>query len=290
MQFSALLGNPVEHSVSPNVFLEFARRHGIEYSHLKLHVSSEDQLELYLKSLQSIGCCGLNITLPYKISIMKCLDEVDHTAQSIGAVNTVVFKNEKLFGYNTDGLGALQAIEKKLRKISENDNVLVLGSGGAARAIIHAIYQITDKVVVFSRDTIEASKLSKDISSTDKDPIIYKHLHHQDDLKEYLKETDYLINATPVGMNPNINESIITYETFNQLTRVRDLNSLYVFDAVFNPHTTKLLKLANEAGSNVCSGIWMLIYQAVLAFELWTGKHVPDTDFLNLERKLKKIL
>lgn len=101
------------------------------------------------------------------------------------------------------------------------------------------------------------------------------------------KVTDY---ATPVGMYPNVNSSLVTEGMFEKITKVRDMGSLYVFDAVFNPHTTCLLKLARNHGANICSGIWMMIYQGFHAFQLWTGIKLSDIDFLAVERELRKAI
>ncbi|NEO70403.1 shikimate dehydrogenase [Moorena sp. SIO3H5] len=289
MIFTALLGNPVEHSISNYLFAEYARITGIEYAHLKLRVPTEDELPIYMNSLRQIKCSGLNITLPYKLSVIKYLDEQDKRSQAIGAVNTVTMSGNKLVGYNTDGIGAYQAIEKNLRPINNKDQIIVLGSGGAARAIIYEIYQHTDHITILGIDQDKLKKLADDFFDLHKERLKVGLLN-DDRLFECLLTTDFIINATSIGMYPKSDESLISNELILQLERERNLQNLFAFDAVFNPHNTKMLKTLKQRGANICSGLWMMIYQAVEAFRLWTGQDISNAPFEDINSQLIEVL
>ncbi|WP_216351316.1 shikimate dehydrogenase [Leptolyngbya sp. 'hensonii'] len=289
MIFTALLGNPVEHSVSTYLFSEYAKIADLEYTHIKLNVPAEVDLPVYLHSLHKIGCAGVNITLPYKLAVVKYLDAQDDRAQAIGAVNTVVMGNSGLIGYNTDGVGAYRSISDHLRPVKSGDRVTVLGSGGAARAIIYELYQRTDEITVLGQIPAQLESLSKDFHNPDRKPLQVS-LIRDAALYDCLRTADFLINATPVGMYPETNDSLVTPALLDRLEQERSMKDLWTFDAVFNPHTTLMLKLLAQRGSPTCSGIWMMIYQAVEAFALWTGKDVSQAPFRDIEAKLQHLL
>lgn len=290
MIYSALLGNPVEHSISPLLFKEFADLHGMEdYDHLKLRVLFEKELPAYLRALQLIGCVGANVTLPYKLAVISHLNEVDETAKAIGAVNTIIIEKDHLWGTNTDGKGAFRAINEQLKEVTSKDNIVVLGSGGAARAIIYELYQVTDQITIMVRDRKEAEQISIDFSCPERTPIKVQTLD-EEYLFQILRKADFLIQTTPVGMYPNISDSLVSVDLFERLSLVRNVKTLHVFDAVFNPHQTLLLHIAEKFGSPTCSGIWMMIYQAVYAFNLWTGCDVSQADFLAIAYKLNQAI
>lgn len=289
MLFTALLGNPVEHSVSTLLFAEYANYIGLEYSHLKLRVPSTQDLPDYLTSLHRIGCLGVNVTIPYKLSVMQYLDAIDDNAKAMGAVNTVVMSESGLKGYNTDGMGAYRAIAEYLRPINTEDHITVLGAGGAARAIIYEIYKKTDNISVFAPSSDNLTQLANDFNSAHKKPL-QTYLLDEDKLFNCLTTTDILINATPVGMYPNSEDTLLSEEMINKLCQFRNLDNLFAFDAIFNPHTTKMLQILAQYGSPICSGIWMMIYQAVEAFQLWTGKDVSGANFQEIEAKLSHFL
>lgn len=292
MLFSALLGNPVEHSISNYLFAEYAQALGLEYAHLKINVPTKKDLPTYLQSLQRLGCIGVNITIPYKLSVISCLDQLDDQAKAMGAVNTIVISNDKMIGYNTDGIGAYRSISNHLRPVTSGDRVTVLGAGGAARAIIYEIYQHCDHITVLSPKQAELDQLAQDFHTATKQPLRVEILE-ENILYECLNSTDFLINATPVGMHPDLNNSLINREKVLQLSQARSLNNLFVFDAIFNPYQTKMLQIFSQSGAKVCSGLWMMIYQAVEAFQLWTNKDVSQAlnhNFNVIETKLCQLL
>ncbi|MFA5184269.1 MAG: shikimate dehydrogenase [Patescibacteria group bacterium] len=282
MYYSALIGHPVEHSISPVLFAYLAKQTGLEYSHTKIDVVSEKKLSHVLSALADLGFCGVNVTLPYKLTMQKYLYKVSPEARKIGAVNSVVFKKGRLFGYNTDAYGALKAIETQLKKVKAADRILILGAGGAARAIIYPLYKITKNIVVLNRDIGEAAELSRDLSGG---KIKYEKLSDSN-IRQYLPACNIIINSTPVGMYPAVGGEIISRTIYQDVP----VNGKYFFDAIFNPYHTKFLEYAHRAGAKTCSGTYMMIYQAQKAFALWTGRRVPAINAAAVNNIMRRAL
>lgn len=270
MIYSALIGNPVEHSVSPSMFKYISKKKKIEYEHLKIKVDKKEQLEDVLNALNLLGFCGINVTIPYKIDIAKYMNEIDDSAKTIKSVNTIKFSKNGYIGYNTDGIAAIKSIENKLCKISENTKVLIIGAGGAARPICYEAYKKTKNITVMNRDKEEAESMIECIS---KDIPIYELSRHN--YIEQINKADIIINATPVGMHPKIDEELIEEDIFKN---IENTSSKYFFDVIFNPYKTKFLINAEKYGAKTCSGLYMMIYQILLAFEIWTDIKTDDID------------
>jgi len=288
---TCLLGDPVEHSVSDIMFQYFAKLTGVEnYNHLKFRILKDNfkNLKLAMQAIPTLGIAGVNITLPYKEDAIKYLDVVNKSVRLTGAVNTVVNRKEKLVGYNTDGHGAIKAIETKLRPIKSSDKIVIFGAGGATRAIIGILPSVSG-ITVLSRtvDLDRTKKLKRDFaqhhikietkSSTDKNIILA------------VKEANFVINATPVGMYPKGDDSLIHKYHLNIIGKSA-IKRIYFFDAVFNPFETEFLKLAKQYGARTCPGIYMMIYQGIRAFKLWTGKNVPEEKVEEVRKLLQKII
>lgn len=246
-----LIGNPVEHSCSHIIHNTGFEEMKIDYVYLKFRV---DKLKEFIEYFKKLNIGGFSITIPHKIEVMKYLDEIDSNAKEIGAVNTILVKNKKLIGYNTDCDGAMQALKAKTGL--KGKKVVLLGAGGSARAICYGLKQEKAIVTILSR-TIESSKLLAAYFDCD-----------YGSLKD-LKKFDYgiLINTTPVGMHPNVD--------FSPIPKKLILKDALVFDIIFNPYKTKLLKEAEKRGCKTISGAEMLINGAALQFKLWIGKNVP---------------
>jgi shikimate dehydrogenase len=276
------LGDPVDHSVSDLMFEYFAQITKLNnYKHLKLRVSSDniENLKIAIKSLLVFNIVGANITLPYKESVMNYLDEIDISAKRMGAVNTIVNKNGKLIGYNTDGIGAIKSIEVKLRPLKKTDKVLIFGAGGAARAIISSLFDKVGKIIILSResDLNKAVKIKNDFIESES--LIEIKSLSDENIVNTLQISDVVINATSVGMYPNNNDSILKIKHIESFVSLGfNIKDKIFFDAVFNPFITDFLKLAESYGSKICPGIYMMIYQGIEAFELWTGNRVKEEE------------
>lgn len=283
MFYSALLGDPVEHSVSPILFGYLAEQAGLEYAHIKIRIPAAEKLGRSLRSLKELGFCGVNITLPYKLSVIKNLNGLSPEAKKMGAVNAVVFTEEKMIGHNTDAQGAFMAIEKKLKPIKAGDRVLVIGAGGAARAIIAGISKKCKNIVILNRDLKEADKVIKDLSFGGGEALKL----NEENIKKYLADCNIVVNATPVGMYPKSGDEIISREVFRSLG---SLKGKYFFDAIFNPYQTKFLTYAMEGDAGICSGMYMMIFQAIAAFRLWTGIKLENVDVEKINKKLAEAI
>lgn len=279
---TCLIGDPVDHSVSDVMFQYFAKKTGLnDYHHLKFGVPADNKnnLKISLEALAIFDIAGANVTLPYKETIMKHIQVVDDFVKKVGAVNTVVNRQGVFYGYNTDSVGAVKAIVNKIRPIRKSDRVMIFGAGGAARAIIAGISDLTGEITVLSReaDAVRAKKLKNDFARF---KINIKLAPLSDSsIISTLKTSDIIINATPVGMYPNCRGTLLRRAHIESLLKTgMNIRNKVFFDAVFNPFLTDFLKLAAEYGGKICPGIYMMIYQGIAAFKLWTGKDFPEKD------------
>ncbi|TWE02466.1 shikimate dehydrogenase [Neobacillus bataviensis] len=252
-----VLGNPIGHSMSPVMHNDLFSLYNIDAEYLPFLVQ-EDELRDAVNGLRALGAGGFNVTVPHKSSIIPFLDEVDELAASIGAVNTVVNKDGKLIGYNTDGLGFLKGLDAYINKI-EGQKILVIGAGGAARAIYFTLAKEKPMQIDIANRTLEkAVQLIEECPYS----ISSKALTLKDASSE-LGEYDLIIQTTMIGMEPNITEQPITLEYLRE-------NSV-VCEIIYNPLETRILREAKSIGATVQNGIDMFVYQGALAFEKWTG-------------------
>ena len=255
-----LIGHPVEHSFSPPMHNAAFEELNMDYTYVAFDVNPND-LENAIKGAQALNVKGFNVTIPHKIEVMKYLDEIDEIASLIGAVNTIDFKELK--GYNTDGIGAIRAISEVTDV--KDKNVVIAGAGGASRAISFylAKYGI-NSLTILNRNVEKADNLAQDVLNSQLiDDVGADSIANMD-----LGDADILVNTTPVGMHPNVNEApIASAEMMHE--------DLVVYDAVYNPNETVLLRQAIEAGAKPVYGIKMLLYQGAESFEIWTGKKAP---------------
>lgn len=262
-----LIGYPLGHSFSPIMHNKAFEELKLKKIYIPIEVLPED-LETVVKGISKMNFEGFNITKPYKIDIMRFLDEIDDYAKCIGAVNTVVIKDGKLIGYNTDGIGFLKNFEKNTNLKIEGKNILILGSGGASRAISMTLaLNKAKKIYICNRTYEKAVSLSNDINNqvgncSEAIPMEY------DLMKEAINLSDVLINTTSIGMFPDSDLSPIDKILLNK--------NLIVCDIVYNPKKTKLIKDAEETGCKVVLGLGMLVYQGTKAFEIWTGIKAPE--------------
>lgn len=255
-----LIGHPVEHSFSPPMHNAAFEALNMDYVYTAFDVDPAD-LRQAISGADALNIRGFNVTIPHKIEVMKYLNEIDEIASLIGAVNTIDFKDLK--GYNTDGIGAVKAIGE-VTKI-KNRNVVIAGAGGASRAISFYIAKYgADSLTILNRNVEKAQRLAGDVSSSGLiDDVKSDSIGNMD-----LDDADILINTTPVGMHPNVDDTPVAL--------AGDMHeNLVVFDAVYNPNETGLLKQAINAGAKPVYGIKMLLYQGAESFEIWTGRKAP---------------
>lgn len=266
-----LIGYPVGHSLSPkiqNAALRACRLEG-DYSLFPIPPDDMQALRELLDRAHSGEFTGLNVTIPHKQNVIPLLDELTPTAEAIGAVNVIYLQGQKLIGDNTDSQGFLTDLKRFLttETLSHGDlSALVLGAGGSARAVVYALLQDGWKVTIAARRVEQAQELARSFPNYELPITNYEPSTLQ------LSNLQLIVNTTPIGMTPNIDQSPLP-----QNISIPKGTSIY--DLVYNPHETKLVKDARAQGSPATTGLGMLIEQAALAFKLWTG-HTPPRDVL----------
>jgi shikimate dehydrogenase len=259
-----VIGDPIEHTLSPTI-------HNAAFNHLKLNfvflafrVKAVD-LENAVRGMRGLGIHGLNVTMPHKSMVIGYLDEVDSTVKFLGSANTILNTDGKLSGFNTDGVGALKALRENGTELSEK-KVLLLGAGGAAKAIAFALAKEVGELAILNRTAEKAKELAETLGRISNKKVVGGALS-SDAIAENLRDSDVLINATSVGMKPNLSQSLVAPQWLK--------SDLAVMDIVYNPVETKLAKDAKAAGAKVVSGVEMLIYQGAESFEIWTNRSAP---------------
>jgi shikimate dehydrogenase len=270
-----IFGYPVKHTFSPGMHNAAFKKLNLDACYVPFAVAPENLGEA-VKALIPLGLCGLNITVPHKEKIIAYLDELSEEARLIGAVNTIEITEGKLIGHNTDGRGFLRSLRDNAGFIPKGKQVFIIGSGGAARAVGFSLALAGVKKIYFTDlDAGKAIALVTDI--TEKAGCLAEYVNHET-VGASAVEADCIINATPLGLKrtdplPLAPEHI----------RKKHL----VCDLVYNPAETRFLQTAKARGAKRLPGIGMLLFQGVIAFEIWTGKKAPVSTMKNaLSRQL----
>lgn len=265
-----LIGYPLGHSLSPKIHTAALNACGLDgsYSLFPIPPDDKDGLKDLLARVRSGELHGLNVTIPHKQNVIEFMDELTPTAQAIGAVNTIYSREGKLIGDNTDAAGFLADLKRAIGdwRLEIGHSALVLGAGGSARAVVYALLSDGWNVTLAARRLEQAEQLANTFPN------------HQLLITNYssliLHPSSLLINTTPVGMFPNVDNSPLPDELLLP-------PNAFVYDLVYNPRETKLVKSARAQGLNASTGLGMLIEQAALAFELWTGYTPPRETLFN---------
>jgi len=261
-----LIGYPVEHSLSPAMHNSAFAALDLNWCYVPLPVRPE-RLGEAVAGLRALSFVGANVTVPHKEAVMPHLDHVTPEAQAIGAVNTLVMREGRSIGHNTDWQGFLTALGEGGFD-PHGKRAVVLGAGGAARAVVYALAQAGAQVAVLNRTLARAQALAQDLSPLFPGLLLFSLPLTLQTLGERTAEAHLLVNATSVGTWPEVDQS----------PWPEDLafpSHLTVFDLVYNPRQTKLLRQARAAGAKAVGGLGMLVHQGAAAFELWTGKKAP---------------
>jgi shikimate dehydrogenase len=261
-----LIGYPLEHSLSPSIHAAALKACGLrgDYSLFPILPDDKQGLKDLLAHVRSGEITGLNVTIPHKQNVIPLLDELTDTAKSIGAVNTIYVRDDKLIGDNTDAQGFISDLKRfltlKYDSLLSQKNALILGAGGSARAVVYALLNDGWQVTLFARRIEQAQQLAKSVANHE--------LRIADNISDIeLSNITLIVNATPIGMPPNTNQSPLP-ENF-------PFPEAAIYDLVYNPGETKLVKDAHAQKLPATTGLGMLIEQAALAFEIWTGHNPP---------------
>ncbi|RSD24135.1 shikimate dehydrogenase [Mesobacillus subterraneus] len=258
-----VMGDPIAHSMSPAMHNDLFSLYDIDAVYLPFHVMQGD-LETAVKGLKAIGASGFNVTIPHKTEIMSFLDKIDPLAEAIGAVNTVKNENGHLIGYNTDGPGFVKGLESVIADL-ESRSALIIGAGGAARAIYFSLAQAgIHSIDLYNRTQLKAEELISSCPYKVQSKLLDRETAERD-----LAAYQLIIQTTSIGMFPDIDSTPLSMANINCDALVSDI--------IYNPSQTKLLKEASGKGAMIQNGIEMFVFQGALAFEKWTGIF-PDTN------------
>lgn len=267
-QLVGLIGHPIKHTYSPfihNVAFELT---GLDYLYLPFNVVPVN-LKSAIKGLVALGYKGFNVTIPHKVKVKEFMSKVSEEASLVGAINTVLIEDGKLFGYNTDVAGALETLYAYRKEITGNECV-VIGAGGSARAVIYTLIKHfrPSRIHLVNRTEQRAETLRQFFKTKMKFDSFTVNELIPPDIKELVKSSALVVNATSVGMHPDEDDAVLTQKDMFTKDQI-------VFDLVYNPTQTKLLKLAQSSGARTVDGIKMLVNQAAKSFEIWTGEKMP---------------
>ena len=278
-KFAGIIGYPLSHTLSPSMHNFIYQKLGIDVEYKKWEISPNN-LKSHIEKINNENFIGANITVPYKEKIVPLLDEIRNEAKFTGAVNTIVKNNNKLIGYNTDVYGIEQTLDIKLKNDVIN-NAVIFGAGGAAKAALFVLLQRgLNNLTIVNRTKSNALKMISKFNNVNCDQTIIT-LNEKSQIKSACLSADLIINTTILGMKNSGYEDISPIDS-----TFIDSNSV-IFDMVYNPTKTPLIKIALERNANIIEGLNMLVYQAIKSIELWTGIR-PSFD--DMYSKCKEIL
>jgi shikimate dehydrogenase len=261
-----LIGYPLGHSLSPKIHAAALKACGLEGQYSLFPIAPEDKqgLKDLLARVRAGEIQGLNVTIPHKQNVIEFMDELTPTAKAIGAVNTIYMREDKLIGDNTDAPGFLSDLKRVIgnRKLGIGKSAIVLGAGGSARAVVYALVNNGWNVTIAARRIEQAQQLSESFSNYKLQVTEYSSFIF------HLSSFALLVNTTPLGMTPNTESSPLP-ENLSLPANA------FVYDLVYNPRETKFVRDARAQGLHASTGLGMLIEQAALAFEKWTGHNPP---------------
>lgn len=254
-----IIGDPIEHSLSPAMHNAAFDAIGLDAVYLAFRVPQHEVGDA-IKGAKSLGILGLNVTIPLKEKALSFV-ATEEVATKVGAINTIEFSSGTPVGYNTDGLGSLKVLKETVGNL-KGKTVLILGAGGAAKAIAYYLDTEGAMVTIANRTKERATMLVSNLRNANAINLAAA------ELKDSIKDSDIMINTTSVGMHPNEDATLVTADLMHP--------ELVVFDIVYNPIETKLLREAKKAGvKRIIDGVMMLVYQGAASFTIWTQKEPP---------------
>lgn len=262
-----VIGDPIEHSLSP-VMQNAALKHmGLDYVYLPLQVITAD-LGVAIAGFNAIGLVGFNVTIPHKQAILPLLSEISADARVVGAVNTVWHTDSGWIGTNTDVKGFIAPLQRYNRDWSQTIPV-ILGNGGAARAVVVGLTQLgCTEIHVIGRDVQRLSQFQQ--SWVDAPLPITINVHRWEQLPQLMAKADLVVNTTPIGMYPQVEQSPVDDAAMQQLKE-----GAIAYDLIYTPNPTQFLQQAQQQGADIIDGLEMLVQQGAAALEIWVGQAPP---------------
>jgi len=274
-----LIGENIENSLSPLFHNQIILKHSVNFCYLPFQVAETDLGEA-IQGIRALNVRGVNITFPYKEKVIEFLDEVEESARRIGAVNTIVNNKGILTGYNTDVIGFKKSLQDNGKFVIKEKKAVILGAGGAARAVTYSLLEEgIEEISIFNRTLEKAKKIKQNLSPFFPKSSINIFSFKQNDLKDKIKEANLLVNATSVGMASQLNNTPLPDEKLFH-------PNLLVYDLIYHPAKTLLLKQAERAGAKIINGLPMLVYQGIESFYLWSGLKAEGKEVLEIIRQI----
>jgi shikimate dehydrogenase len=268
-----LFGNPLAFTLSPLMHNTAFQQMGLNYLYIPFEVKKENFHDT-IKSLKYFNFVGGNVTSPYKMEIINYLDEIDERAKVIGAVNTIKFENGVLKGYNTDGEGFVESLKYEQKIHPKGHKFIVLGAGGAARAIIMTLaFEKAERIYIANRTFHKALTLAEEVNKIRNCAVPIELNNYE--IERYIRDADVIINTTKVGMYPDVDSMPID-------NNIKLNKKIIACDIIYNPIHTRFLKFFQQKECNIMTGVGMLVNQGVEAFKIWTGRMPPREQLYTL--------
>ena len=277
-----IIGENIENSLSPLIHNQIILKHSLNFCYLPFQVT-ETNLDKTIQGIKALNIKGVNITFPYKEKVIEFLDELEESARRIGAVNTIVNNKGFLTGYNTDVIGFKKSLQEDGKFVIKEKKAVILGAGGAARAVVYALLEEEiEEISIFNRTLEKGEKIKQDLSSFFPKSRISVFPLKRQHLKDKIKEANLLVNATSIGMESQLDNTPLPDEKLFH-------PDLLVYDLIYHPAKTFFLRQAERVGANVINGLPMLVYQGIESFYLWTGLKPEGKEVLEIVRKITQI-
>jgi shikimate dehydrogenase len=274
-----VIGKNIENSFSPLIHNQIILKYLLNFCYLPFQIAETD-LSKAFQGIKALNIRGVNVILPYKERVIEFLDELEESARRIGAVNTIVNNKGILAGYNTDAIGFKKSVQEEGKFIIKRKKAVILGAGGATRAVVYALLEEEIKeVCIFNRTLEKAKKIKQDFSSFFPESSIYAFPLREESIKDKIKKAHLLVNTTSVGMPPKIDNTPLPDEKLFH-------PNLLVYDLIYHPAKTLFLRQAERAGAKIINGLPMLVYQGIESFYLWTGLKPEGKEVLEIIKRI----
>ena len=274
-----VIGKNIKNSLSPLFHNQIILKYSLNFCYLPFQVAETD-LGKAIQGIKALNIRGVNITFPYKEKAIEFLDKVEKSARRIGAVNTIVNNKGFLTGYNTDVIGFKKSLQEDGEFVIKEKKAVILGAGGAARAVVYALLEEKiEEICIFNRTLEKAKKIKQNLSSFFPKSRISVFPLEGEDLKDKIEKAHLLVNATSLGMPPRVDNTPLPDEKLFH-------PDLLVYDLIYHPTRTLFLRQAERAGAKIINGLPMLVYQGIESFYLWTGLKPEGEEVSEIVRQI----
>lgn len=274
-----IIGKNIKNSLSPLFHNQIILKYSLKFCYLPFQVTEND-LTQAIQGIRALSIKGVNITFPYKEKVIEFLDKVEESARRIGAVNTIVNNKGILIGYNTDVIGFKKSLQEDAKFTVKKKKAVILGAGGAARAVVYALLEEEiEEICIFNRTLEKAKMIKRNLSSFFPKSSISVFPLEEEDLKDKIEKAHLLVNATSLGIPPRVDNTPLPDEKLFH-------PDLLVYDLIYHPVRTIFLRQAERAGAKIINGLPMLVYQGIESFYLWTGLKPEGKEVLKMIKRI----